>query len=338
MTRALWTREPARYELICPWTRRGGRRHLAAAGLEACGLRRYAGGLALSWRHELVHALDTRLPRWFRGPLVATLFDTLALLPEGAAPGVASQRFRDRKRRAYERIAARAAVIVTLSEAVRREVLSRLPVRGQVEVIPPGIAPAGDVSPAAAARLRGLGIEPPFILTVGALCARKNLETCARTVELLRRDDRRLRWVVAGAPARGWEGSAGERALRDAGDAVVRTGYLDQGALDAAYAQAAAVLHLSHYEGYGLTVLEGLRAGVPVVASRRGGLPEAGGDAAWLVEPGDAEAAAAALRQALAGGEEVGRRLEIGREHARRLTWELAAARVEQVHHELLGS
>ena len=52
----------------------------------------------------------------------------------------------------------------------------------------------------------------------------------------------------------------------------------------------------SLYEGFSLPAVEHMASGTPLVASRTGALPEVTGDAALLVEPGDAEELAAALR------------------------------------------
>jgi glycosyltransferase involved in cell wall biosynthesis len=79
----------------------------------------------------------------------------------------------------------------------------------------------------------------------------------------------------------------------------------------------------SSYEGFGLPVLEALACGRPVVTTQVSSLPEAGGEAALLVPPGDAAALAAALARALALEPE---RLACGPAHAARFTWEATAA------------
>jgi glycosyltransferase involved in cell wall biosynthesis len=108
--------------------------------------------------------------------------------------------------------------------------------------------------------------------------------------------DVRLRVLCAGGGSR----AAALAARRDAlglGDRVVFLGPLDDVAGLLAAADVAVMPSL--HEGLGVAALEAMAAGVPVVASRVGGLPElVGADAAGvLVPPGDAAALAAALRR-----------------------------------------
>jgi alpha-1,3-rhamnosyl/mannosyltransferase len=62
---------------------------------------------------------------------------------------------------------------------------------------------------------------------------------------------------------------------------------------------AAVLAYPSIYEGFGLPPLEAMAAGVPVVATRGGAIPEALGDAARLVAVGDTDALAGALADVL---------------------------------------
>jgi glycosyltransferase involved in cell wall biosynthesis len=327
--------EPSGIVLVHPASRWAGRRALRDGGIDA-QVRAYVSGRSLSRRFSVLHALDTRLPRSYSGPLVANLFDTLAVLPVTARLGLAPPGFRRKKEQAYRAIAERATAVITLSAAVRDEILARFPTRASVYVIPPGVAPppprAGD-----AAALARRGIAAPFVLCVGALCARKNLESVVGAFLVARRKRPRLRLVLAGEPSYGWEGSRGEAGARAAGSAVVLAGYLEREALWAAYRGASALLHLAHYEGYGLTVLEALSVGTPVVASGRGGIPEAAGGAARLVDPDDVEGAGEALLEVLEGGREVERRRHLGLSRAAGLTWARAAAGVAAVHRAVGG-
>ncbi|HEX2173210.1 MAG TPA: glycosyltransferase family 1 protein, partial [Dehalococcoidia bacterium] len=67
----------------------------------------------------------------------------------------------------------------------------------------------------------------------------------------------------------------------------------------ALYAGADAFVFPSRYEGFGLTVLEALACGTPVVCSNAASLPEVAGDAALLVAPGDLGGLSAAIDRVL---------------------------------------
>jgi alpha-1,3-rhamnosyl/mannosyltransferase len=107
--------------------------------------------------------------------------------------------------------------------------------------------------------------------------------------------------------------------------------------LPALYAGAGGFVFPSLWEGFGLPVLEAMAAGVPVVASRRGALPEIAGEAALLVEPG-VEPLADALGQLLG---DPGLRCRLGEAGARRaqaFSWERTARETLAVYRRALGN
>jgi glycosyltransferase involved in cell wall biosynthesis len=137
---------------------------------------------------------------------------------------------------------------------------------------------------------------PPdgYVLFIGTLEARKNigalLDAYARLVE---RDGRTPALVLAG------------RATPDAADWLERLtrvrhlGYVPDADREATYGGARLLVMPSRDEGFGIPVLEAMSAGVPVVAARRGALPEVLGDAGLLVDPDDTEALAVAMHRML---------------------------------------
>jgi glycosyltransferase involved in cell wall biosynthesis len=220
----------------------------------------------------------------------------------------------------------RARRVLAISESTRADLvrLLRLPA-SKVDVAFPGLSPALRPLPAAqveAFRAR-CGLPERFILYLGTLEPRKNLAILLEAYARLRPLHPDLYLVLAGA--RGWWYADLFRRVEALGlsSAVVFPGYVQQDELPLWYNAAAAFAYPSSYEGFGLPVAEALACGRPVVTTAVSSLPEAGGDAAYLVPPGDVPALAAALAQALVSDTE---RAARGLAHAARFTWAGTAA------------
>ena len=81
----------------------------------------------------------------------------------------------------------------------------------------------------------------------------------------------------------------------------------------------------SLYEGFGFPPLQAMAAGVPVVATAAGAVPEVVGDGAWLVPPGDGDALTARLVEALDGGAPVESLVARGTARSATFSWERCA-------------
>jgi glycosyltransferase involved in cell wall biosynthesis len=88
------------------------------------------------------------------------------------------------------------------------------------------------------------------------------------------------------------------------------------------YYGAEVFLFLSLYEGFGLPILEAMRCGAPVLCSNRSSCPEVAGDAAFLVDPADEDAAAGALVAMLSATPSEREQWQLrGRTRERQFTW-----------------
>ena len=102
-------------------------------------------------------------------------------------------------------------------------------------------------------------------------------------------------------------------------------GYIDAAARYGIYAQASMLVLPSHNEGFGMTVLEAMTAGVPVIASRRGALPEVAGDAAQFIEPDDIDGLAAAMQRYLDDPAAAAAATDKGLRRSRQYSWTASA-------------
>jgi len=223
--------------------------------------------------------------------------------------------------RALSREAARLADrVVATDEATRGDVprLLRVPAT-KVVVLPNGIDPdeIALLTPADPARVAedavpGAGTAAPLLLSVGRLEAYKGFDDVLGALAVLH--DRQAMpagwlWVVVGGG--GAEKALRRRIPRHLQARVRLAGRVDDGVLHALYARATVFVHATRYEGSSLVTLEAMAHGLPVVATRAGGIPDKvrDGETGFLVAPGDVAALAHALHDVLA---DAGRARDMG--------------------------
>ncbi|MDC7122975.1 glycosyltransferase family 4 protein [Cellulomonas fimi] len=267
---------------------------------------------------DVVHATTWAVPPT-RRPLVVTVHD-LAFL---ADPEHFTARGAAFFRRALDDVRRRADAVVVPSATTRDECLAAGIEESRLHVVPHGT----DVRPAAPQdvdRFRDRhGLARPYVLWVGTREPRKNLRTVL-AAHARAAGTTGTELVLVGP--RGW----GDTGLDDAPPGVRVLGALDRSELDAAYTGARAFCFPSYREGFGLPVLEGMAAGVPVVTSAGTACADVAGDAALLVDPADADAVADALVEAC--GERHDALATASTARARQFSWRHAAERTLEVY------
>jgi glycosyltransferase involved in cell wall biosynthesis len=239
---------------------------------------------------------------------------------------------RDEIRRDYPALAARHALaaeaVVTPSQYTKDQVVSRLSVPAERVYACRFGAPTW----------QQLGHQPNspadgYFLFVGTLVARKNLTTLLDAyARLLATRSGSPRLVIAGAStpeATPWLQRLEQPPL--AGH-VDHRGYVSEGERERLYAGALALLMPSLDEGFGVPALEAMAAGVPVIASNRGSLPEVIGDAGTLLDPADVDGFAAAMERIARDRAWARDRGAAGLARAGSFTWHTTALRLREVY------
>lgn len=226
-----------------------------------------------------------------------------------------------------------AEAIVTPSAYTKRLVVSRLGV-------PPDRIYA---CPFGAPVWRTLGTRPHvpehgYFLFVGTLVPRKNVDVALDAYARLRAtmpDAPRL--VVAGAATADALPSLQKIAQAPLAGHVDHRGYVPDNQREHLYAGALALIMPSLDEGFGVPALEAMSAGVPVIASNRGALPEVVGDAGTLLDPNDVEGFAVAMARAARDRAWGAAQGAAGLARAATFTWGATAARLRVAYSEAVA-
>jgi len=174
--------------------------------------------------------------------------------------------------------------------------------------------------------LKRFGIEGPYILFVGALTQRKNVEGLVRAYDILRNEykiDHKL--VLLGEHI--FLSKAIFKAIKELGltDRIVLVPRQRHSDLRFFYSGASVFVFPTFSEGFGLPPLEAMACGAPVVASNVTSVPEVVGDAAILFNPYDYDDMAAAIAKCLTNPELRNELIGRGKNRAAEFTWERAA-------------
>lgn len=227
------------------------------------------------------------------------------------------------------RSALRAKKVITVSQTSKRDLVKHLPIGPSKVAVTPlaassafGPKPEEEIS----AVLSRLGVQRPYVLTVGTDWPRKNVRLAIEAVERLP-ESFPHRLVVTGKS--GW----GEKAT---GRRVLETGWVETEDLPALFAGAALYICPSRYEGFGIPLVESFASGTPVITSCGGALPEVAGEAAYVMKSWEPEDWAVAISDLLSDSSKLSAMRERGLARAAMFSWRDTARKTADVYREVI--
>ena len=253
---------------------------------------------------------------------------------------------------AYGQLVARAAhhatLVITLSDHSKRDIVEVLGIPDQqIRVI--RLAPAPNYRPVTDPnRLHEIrakyGLTERFVLNVGGLDQRKNIVGLVGAFAAVFHEigDPELQLFIAGDPKRlgssplypDWRPLARTFGIADA----INCARIDEEDLPAVYSATSCFAFSSLYEGFGLTPLEALACGAPVVCSDLTSLPEVVGSAGILVNPEDPDRFGAAIQRVLTSTQLRNDLSARGLARVKQFTWDRVAVETSALYAEVAGS
>lgn len=263
----------------------------------------YAAWSAFQWPQvdrllggvDLYHATNYFLPPVASARRVVTVHDlSFLVLPELSSPKIVRT-----FTKGVHRFCTDADAVIADSQSTKRDIVEHLDIADEkVSVV--HLAAGDNFAPVdqdeARERLaEKYRLNGPFLFFVSTLEPRKNVEGLLRAFATLTKEYPH-KLVLAGSL--GWYADETIEFIRELRitDRIVCPGFVPDGDLPAFYSAADAFVFPSHYEGFGLPVLEAMACGCPVVTADNSSLPEVVGTAALMADSHDFEGLAEQIR------------------------------------------
>ncbi len=293
------------------------------------------------WREriDILHVPHYVVPFALRRPVVATVHDVIQLY---YPPQRRTQLALTYLRLVMRATLRRARRVITVSLSSRRDLIKVFGAdASKVDVIANGVDPRLENRPPVEELeelKQRMGLRPPLILVVANDKPHKNLDTVLRAYHLgIRKYGLPGQLVFAGGVKP--EGRLARKAAGlGIGDRVRFVGRVSTADLARLYHLSAALLHIALYEGFGLPILEGMQAGLPVITSNGGAMLELGEGVARLVNPLDVQEVARAIERVMIDDPLRRRMIDSGKTRAGKMSWEKTVEGTIAVYRKALAS
>jgi len=293
---------------------------------------RIIGKIAVNLSLDVYHGLSHELPLGLKKKVraVVTIHDMIIFKDVSFQNLFDIISFRSKIRRAIQR----ADQIIAISKQTQQEIIQFFPsAASKIQVVYQPIDERfyqriGESEKFAV--LQKYAIRKPYIIQVGSIQLRKNIQQVLMTLSVLK--DVNINYVVVGKTSR-FQRSLQEY-IKNFGlsNRVKFLNEVPDDELPALYQASTAVIYPSLMEGFGLPIIEGLASEVPVIATQGGCFEEAGGTAPIYTDTTSEHAIAAAIMQVLQPKDDLNERIAKGKVYLHKFSPLAIATAIMQVY------
>lgn len=236
----------------------------------------------------------------------------------------------------------KAKKIIAVSEYTKKDLIKYFKTpEDKIEIIYNGVEPKkdiDDVKPEDREAVKNkFDIKQEFILSVGTIQPRKNVEGLIKAFDNLRSSKIFENYQLVIAGGKGWKYNSVFKLVKELAltKKVVFTDYVTKKDKWSLLNAASVFVFPSFYEGFGLSILEAMQQGTPVVTSKITSMPEVAGDAGALIDPSDINDLAKGIEKVLTNDDYRDKLIQLGRKQANKFSWEKCARETLAVYEKI---
>jgi len=229
----------------------------------------------------------------------------------------------------FPRFARKAKRIATVSNYTKQDLTERYGIDGsKIDVVYNGVNDCFQpLSESEIVRIRAeFSQGKPYFLFVGLIHPRKNLKNQIKGFLQMKEETKSdFKYIVVGSRYM-WENEIDDiLKSSEYGADVIFLGRQGLDSLAELYGASFALTYVSYFEGFGIPIIEAMKAGVPVITSITSSMPEVSGNGALLVNPSSVGEIAGAMKRLMEDDSTRESLVSFGKERAKKFTWDKAA-------------
>ena len=295
---------------------------------------------------DLLHIPHFNAPVLYPGKFILTVHDLIKHDSRGPETTTRNPWLYSIKRLGYYLLTSivgrRAETVLVPSEFVKKEVVKRLKL-SEEKIVVTYEAVSGTIKDLRLDEkekkqvLSNFGLTQPFVVYTGSLYPHKNVDILVEAVEKHNETkEADLQLAIICSRSVFWDRMNQKITSRGLEGTIKMLGFVDDENVSKLYSLALALVHPSKMEGFGLTGLEAMNAGLPVISSSSSCLPEIYGDATLYFNPESTSDLVSKL-EILIGDSILREQLaEKGHLQARKYSWERLARETLDVYQKVL--